>query len=329
MKRIRSEGDLDELLASARLAAVVNAWADRGLFDELADGEPRTTAELSGDDRALRVTARMLVHTGLLVRRGDTWALSPEGAQLREDGVLSSLRDFQRFQNLGQLDQILERGGPIVDEDGESASTKIGAEPDDPQRTRHFQEMLYRRSARSARATARWIDRCVDGEARVLDLGGGHGRYGIELAERGHQTTLFDLPVAVDIAREMHGDDIDYIDGDFFEDDLGGLYDVVLASNIIHGLSADQNRRLFTRVADVLAPGGIFVIKDMFLDEFDAWPPSAVYFGLTMLMYTDGGDSYSFNEASQWFEEAGLEVEEPVIFERYSLAIGRRADQGS
>lgn len=321
---IRTEGDLDDAVTAARLAAVVNAWASRGLFEQLAQSAPRRLDELSGDNRALRVTARILAHAGLLVRRGDEWALSSAGARLCEEGVLGSERDVEYFRQLGRLDELLEEGGPLTDGDGEDDGSKIGAHPDDSERTRRFQQMLYRRSAASARATASWSDRDFDEPAKILDLGGGHGRYGIELVERGHDVTLFDLPVSIEAARLMHGDRLEYIEGDFFEDDLGGPYDAVLASNIVHGLSDDQNCRLVERVADALAPGGRFVVKDMFFDEFETWPSSAVYFGLTMLMYTEGGDTYKLDRVHQWFKRAGLQPRDPVVFESFALAIGQR-----
>lgn len=322
MHKIRTEGDLDDTMVFARLAAVVNGWAARGLFDELADDAPKSPDDLPGDDRALRITARILAHAGLLARRADAWTLSPTGARLHDQGVLGSYRQLENFRQLGRLDEILEQGGPIVDDDGEDEATEIGAQPDDADQTREFQQMLYRRSAASARATAAWIDRDLDGPGRILDLGGGHGRYAIELTERGHDATIFDLPVSVGAARSMHGERLEYIEGDFFEDDLGGPYDAVLASNIVHGLSAEDNRRLIDRLSDVLAPGGALVVKDMFLDEFDAWPPAAVYFGLKMLLYTREGDTYSLDEIREWFDAAGLQAREPVVFESFSLAVG-------
>ncbi len=323
MQTIRTESDLDDAFGVARTAAVTVAWASTGLFDELAEGRPMRLEELTGDARALKVTARILLHAGLLVRHGDRYALSPSAQTLYDDQVLSTYRALDYFEELSRLDELLEEGGPLRDDDGNGGS-EIGAHPDDVEQTRKFQKMLYRRSATSARATADWIDRMVDGDARVLDLGGGHGRYGMELVKRDHRVTLFDLPVSIESAKSMHGDELEYIEGDFFTDDLGGPYDVVLASNIVHGLDEEDNLKLTRRIAEALAPGGMYVVKDMFFDDLGAWPPRAVLFGLTMLMYTDGGDTYSMETMQRWFEEAGLVAERPVIFESFVLAIGAR-----
>src|SRR5690606_9520379 len=110
-----------------------------------------------------------------------------------------------------------------------------------------------------------------------------------ELVELGHRATLFDKAVCVDFARELHGEALEYRVGDFFRDDLGGPYDAALLSNIVHGFSLDENRSLITRLAKALKPGGYLVMKDMFIDDLGADPENAVTFGMTMLLYTQGG----------------------------------------
>lgn len=323
MIEIASEADIDRLTKGARLSAVVNTWAHLGLFETLAEDGPLRLSQLSGDERALRITGRMLANAGLLVRRDNRWALSASANKLVADGVLTSGRQSQRIRDLANLPEVVRQGGPVVGDDGGSRATDIGVHRDDPETTREFLEMLYRRSSASAQQTVEWIDAQIDESSSALDLGGGHGRYAREFVRRGHSATLFDFPICVEFARELHADKLEYREGDFFEDDLGGPYDVVVASNIVHGLSSDDNRRLLNRIVDVVAPGGLVVLKDMFLDEFGLWPDTAAHFGLLMLMYTESGDSYSLEDARQWFEDAGLVYERPVVFERFSLVVGK------
>lgn len=326
MITIGSEADLDKLRRTTWLAGVIDSWVEQGLFDEVASRSECRLDDLPGDERALRITARILANAGLLVRRGDQWALSATGARLHEEGALGDERPMRWLRDLSRLDAVLTEGGPVANEAGQRQGSDIGVKRDDPEETRQFLQMLYRRSASSAKQTARWIDDTIDDDCHALDLGGGHGRYGRELVELGHRATLFDFPVSVDVARDLHGEQLQYTEGDFFADDLGGPYDVVLASNIVHGLSQEQNKTLMERLANVLAPGGIVVLKDMFLDEFGLWPDRAAYFGLMMLMYTDRGDSYPLTAAHEWLEKAGLVVREPVIFEGFSLVVGQRSE---
>ena len=324
MEPIRTAADIDHTFRHIRLAAVVCAWSNHGVFNALADGEARRLEELPGDPRALLVTARILGHAGLLVRRGERWALSPEGLQLQQSGALAQYESFDFFKDLSRVGEVLASGKPLNHEEGKRNPSNIGVNLEEKERSRRFLQMLYRRSEQSARLTARWVHDALGERGRVLDLGGGHGRYARELAELGHEATLFDFPMSIDLAKELHGDALRYIGGDFFEHDLGGGYDAIIASNIVHGLSPDRNITLLKRAAEALAPGGIVVLKDMFFDRLGMWPPSAAFFGLTMLMYTEAGDTYGLDEVDRWLVEAGLQPQEPVVYEGFSLAIGRK-----
>ena len=77
-------------------------------------------------------------------------------------------------------------------------------------------------------------------------------------------------------------------------DDLGGPYDLIMLSNIVHGLGPDEMESLFPRLRSALTPGGVVAIKDMFLDHTMARPESAAMFGLTMLLYTSAGRSHTY-----------------------------------
>jgi len=140
------------------------------------------------------------------------------------------------------------------------------------------------------------------------------------------KATLFDRKVCVAIARERYGDTISYIEGDFQKDPLGGPYDLVFLSNIVHGLGPDENRALFQSIRESLAPGGILAIKDMFLDAFTCHPESAAVFGLTMLMFTREGQSYTFDAMAAICRDAGLEALDHVFLpdRGYSLMMARR-----
>jgi len=162
----------------------------------------------------------------------------------------------------------------------------------------------------------------------ILDVGGGHGRYGEALRERcGAAITLFDRAVCVDIAKERFGDSQSYIAGDFMTDSLGGPYEGALLSNIVHGFSLDENRILFRRLADVTKPGGLLVLKDMFFGETGAQPEEAAMFGMTMLLFTREGRTFSAQEMIALAEDEGFEKVGvlPVPDCNFSLIVARRS----
>ncbi|MDD1702197.1 MAG: hypothetical protein LUQ31_04375 [Methanoregula sp.] len=98
--------------------------------------------------------------------------------------------------------------------------------------------------------------------SRMLDLGGGHGLYAIALARLnpGMRCTVFDLPEVVSITREYIAkyaveDQVSTLAGDFFRDDIGSGYDLILSSSNPSG----KNSNMIERICASLGPEGYFV----------------------------------------------------------------------
>tara|TARA_B100000029_G_scaffold355648_1_gene348498 strand:+ start:375 stop:1412 length:1038 start_codon:yes stop_codon:yes gene_type:complete len=307
MRRIDCEEDLVLMYRNSLAYAVIAAWSGQGLFHKLADGKARTVEDLQGDNRALAITAPVLAHLGLLSSDGSRYALSPTGKTLLEAGALSLDSAERTHGDLSRFDRVLAEGGPARAADGSSRVSEGGVREHDPEGARAFMKYLYRRSERSVVEVARWLMPRLPEQPHILDLGGGHGRYGHELTRHGAEVTLYDRDLIVDIARERYSDSLQYISGDFMTDPLGGPYQAALLSNIVHGLGPDENRTLFARLADSLAPGGLVVLKDMFLNEDRCQPEEAALFGLTMLMYTREGQSYTPKEMEDLAGPSGFE----------------------
>jgi 2-polyprenyl-3-methyl-5-hydroxy-6-metoxy-1,4-benzoquinol methylase len=322
---LKTESDVDVLVRHAKLLAVASAWHALGLFDELARREaPVDLADLPGDARALAITAPILASAGLLDGNGVRWALSSSARQMHARGELPTGRNLTALEDLSRMADVLRQGGPVKDGEGRPKVTSGGVLPQDREATRAFLDMLHRRSAAPAEDVARWLAPRLVPSARVLDVGGGHGRYGEALTARGFAVTLFDMPIVIELARARHGESLAYRGGDFLRDDFGGPYDAALLSNIVHGESnadnADMTRRLFA----ALAPGGTVVFKDMFIDEQGNGPEHAVHFGATMLYYTASGRSYTVRDVAAWCGAAGFEPPECVSVDGFSLVFARK-----
>jgi SAM-dependent methyltransferase len=306
VKPIETEEDFLDLLRASKALAVASAWRTLGLFDALAGG-PQPLGKLHANRRALELTAPVLRHLGLLVGDSERVGLSPTARELMDSGALPTARNLDSLADVARMVEVLQDGGPIKDQAGNSKATQGGVRADSSSQTRAFLDMLYRRSSKSAELTLQWLAPVLPKDAAVLDVGGGHGRYARCFADAGHRATLFDLPHVIDYARERHGAALDYIAGDYHEpEDFSGPYDLVFLSNIVHSESAGTNRQLLRRLADATRPGGYVVIKDMFLDERACDPANAAFFDLTMLFYTTNGKSPALNDARQWLTEAKL-----------------------
>ena len=319
MNPIKSEADLDRMRRTTQAHMMISAWSSAGLFEALSDGEMRPLSSLPGNSRALHIGATILGHVGLLQTDGVLWGLSPIGVELFAEGALSMSPHEPFCQDLGVLPEVLKSGGTIQD-------TDIGVVEDEPERVRGFMKYLYRRSEIPAAHAAQWMAQWLAPGQRVLDLGGGHGRYAAAFSKVGLEATLFDKKVCVEIAADLCDAPIQVRSGDFHADDLGGPYDAVFLSNIVHGLGADEIADLLNRIGDVLAPGGRVVVKDFFAQGNGLQPEGAVMFGMVMLMFTKSGRTYTVAEMQDMLALAGLApdgvVESPEL--GYELIVGRR-----
>ena len=89
-------------------------------------------------------------------------------------------------------------------------------------------------------------------------------------------------------------------------DPLGKNYDLVLVSAICHMFSPAENRDLFERAFNALAPKGQIVVQDFILEPNKTAPRAAALFSLNMLVGTRAGSSYSEPEYATWLRDAGF-----------------------
>ncbi|HEX9020782.1 MAG TPA: methyltransferase, partial [Nitrospirota bacterium] len=156
------------------------------------------------------------------------------------------------------------------------------------------------------------VIRAIDlkGVKHALDLGGGPGTYSMELARKKINVTLFDLPEAVEIARQIVGGqktrNVSFLPGDFHSDDIGAGYDLVLVSQILHSLSIDESVALLKKSHQALNRGGRVAIHEFLLENDRAHPVSAALFSVNMLVNTAAGRSYTVQEMKQWLAKAGF-----------------------
>ncbi len=148
---------------------------------------------------------------------------------------------------------------------------------------------------------------------RILDLGGGSGAYSIAFAKAcpDVQCEILDIPEVVPLAAEYVRQagllaQVSLRAGDMLHDDFGSGYDLVMLNAICHMFSEEQNRDIFRRAHQALAPNGRLVVQDFILNPDKTAPQQAALFSLNMLVGTDAGASYSELEYTRWMKDAGF-----------------------
>ncbi len=148
---------------------------------------------------------------------------------------------------------------------------------------------------------------------KLLDIGGASGTLTIAFLERNPSlhAVLYDLPDVLPMAQERlqaHGlmDRVRLVAGDFYKDPLPLGCDLALLSAIIHQNSPEENLALYRKIREVLEPGGCLVIRDHIMEPDRTHPPAGALFAINMLVNTQGGDTYTFEETETALKEAGF-----------------------
>jgi precorrin-6B methylase 2 len=146
----------------------------------------------------------------------------------------------------------------------------------------------------------------------LIDIGGGAGTYSVTFckANSNLEATILDLPGTLEITKELISDSgvlnrINLIEGDF-NVEIKGQYDAAFLSNIIHGEGELENIALIKRVYNALNSGGKIIIQDFILDNDKTSPSFPALFSLNMLLFTENGRTYSFQEIEGWLKKAGF-----------------------
>jgi demethylspheroidene O-methyltransferase len=130
----------------------------------------------------------------------------------------------------------------------------------------------------------------MDAHARLLDVGGGEGRFVSEAAARfsGLALTLFDLPPVVEqakinLARRGITSRVELIGGSFLRDPLPTDADIISLVRIVHDHDDEAALALLRAAAKALPKGGTVLIAEPMAGTRGAEPIGDAYFGFYLL----------------------------------------------
>ena len=304
MARMRTIEELMEAAHGYQRSMALFTALRLGVFSALASGPSDATGlarRLSADPRRLSILLNALVAIGLLRRRGMEYRNGTLASRFLAEGPLS-----KRSILLHHLDCYGEWMG--LEKKVRGKRNKPGPGPD-------YQENFIRGMEDNSRDRAARVARefpLREGE-RLLDLGGGPGTYAVEWANRypDARVTLFDLPETTRVTRKILEEKgasgkVSVRTGDFTRDPLGGPYDFVWISQILHAYSERECLRLLRKVRGSMAPKGRVAVQEFLLDEGKTSPPGPAVFSLHMVAVTEGGRSYSGGEVAVLLSTAGF-----------------------
>jgi predicted O-methyltransferase YrrM len=151
------------------------------------------------------------------------------------------------------------------------------------------------------------------GYVNLLDVGGASGTYTMAFLRSvpGMKATLFDRPEVMAMARERLSqtgilDRVTLVPGDFYRDEFPPGHDLALVSAIIHQNSPEQNLELYRKIFRSLVSRGRIVIRDHVMEKDRTAPREGAVFAVNMLVATDGGRTYTYDEIRDSLTQAGF-----------------------
>jgi SAM-dependent methyltransferase len=302
--------DFRDAITAYRLPRVLIAALELNLFAGIGSGA-WTMAELARDmkvsERGLAILCRNLAMAGLLKKKGETYTNSRLGATALNAQHPAYRGDYLRlitshWADWGRLLESVKTGLPL-DHD----------EPEEPGYRHRFTWAMHHRTLETAPKIAAQID--LRGARTLLDLGGGPGTYAMAFLATNPtlRATVCDRPAALDVAKEIAsthkaGARLSYLPLDLLTEAIPGTYDVIWYSNVLHIYSPKDNQAVFRRSLAALNPGGRLLIQDAFLhDREGLCPEEASLFAISMLLFTERGNTYSAAETRAWLTDAGFE----------------------
>jgi len=302
---------LDRLTAYQK-PAIIMAAHRLAVFEALARGAAgpeELASELNVPQRSLGVLLRACVALGLLERKNGVYKNSELAAVTlvpKSPGYIGRLvdKEYVFYQAWADLAGCVALDEPALAPIKERARR-------DPETTRNFLEALDDIAALYGGAFSGMLD--LQGNERVLDIGGGVGSYAVALTRDYPEleVTVLDLPVVAPWARNFVenaglSNRVDVQSGDFMTDGFPSGYDIVLFSNIFHDQPPTINRGLLANAYAALSEGGSVVVHDFLLDDDRVSPVGSAVFAVMMLVENAGGNVYTGGDIESWLATAGF-----------------------
>lgn len=294
---------------------ILEAAIHHRVFDVL-DGGPKTIQEVhketGASERGLAAIMNALVGLNFLSKdQQNRYSLTPESATF----LVSTKPGFQGgmirhgsehlIPKWLHLNEIVKTGKPTQSVNQEAIGSDF---------FQKFVNDIFPMSYPAAQALARNLN--LNGSGRsvsVLDLAAGSGVWGIALAQSSEhvRVTAVDWPEVLPVTRQTVArfgltDRFSFAEGDLLQSNFGSDHDIATLGHILHSEGEERSRALLAKTFQALAPGGTIAIAEFLVNADRTGPVNGLFFAVNMLVNTDRGNTYSFDEISGWLKDAGF-----------------------
>ena len=294
---------------------VLEAAIRHHVFDVLDSG-PKSVSEVSNatgaSERGLTAIMNVLVGLNFLAKdEHGNYSLTPESAAF----LVSTKPGFQgglirhSSEHLVpkwlHLNDVVATGKPVAAVNQQGPGSEFFAE---------FVNDILPMSYHVTQELAAHLNlKASAAPVRVLDLAAGSGVWGIGLAQSSPHVhvTAVDwhgvIPVTQKtVARFGLTGQFSFVEGDLQQADFGTGHSVATLGHILHSEGIERSKALLMKTFNALASGGTIAIQEFLVNADRTGPLGGLIFAVNMLVNTDRGDTFSFEEISGWLSEAGF-----------------------
>lgn len=294
---------------------ILEAAIRHRVFDVLDSG-PKSLKEISKEtgasERGLSAIMNVLVGLDFLAKdKKGTYSLTPESAAFLvttkpgfQGGILRHTSEHLLPKWLG-LNEVVATGRP---------AQSVNQQTDGTDFFEKFVNDIFPMSYHVAQELAAHLNFDVaGGTVNVLDLAAGSGVWGIALAQSSAKVrvTAVDWPGVIPVTRKTVArfglaDRFTFVEGDLLSADFGSGQNVATLGHILHSEGVERSKTLLAKTFRALASGGTIAIGEFLVNPDRTGPVNGLIFAVNMLVNTDSGDTFSFEEISGWLREAGF-----------------------
>ena len=294
-------------------SSVLFALLKLEVFQRISRGI-KTLQDLAADIDTKPETLSRLLNAGVVLKLldskdGQSFQISPKYRDiLSPDAGESYLGDWIAsldyfFDPISKLDEAIKTSGPTIKPD-----EHLGG---DKESTRSFALSMHNYASLRGKELADFLD--TSDCKTLLDLGCGPGTYAYHLGMRNPELELYlgDHPSVLETAKEVQAryhlkNKIHYVPIDAMKEDIPGRYDLILVSNVLHGLGEEGSRQLIKRLYSSVSDRGSLAIQAQFLKDDRLGPRWPVFLDLVQLCVTENGRNHAPEETKRWMQEAGF-----------------------